>query len=272
MTRILLAALAAVLVAAAVAWFLVAHSRNQAHIAAAADERALGMQAYDAAHYDEALTHFRKAHEFDPGASPAPPAEFLRCIDVPNVAPGIDTPANRKAAHDAIAKLLEELASAPQSANCMTAIADIEFAIGHMEPSMTWARRALEADPQAPEGYYDAGRVALARANQNAAQALSAAGLSDDLKGNRKAPRQVMNAIKTQNSDLVEEAMRYLFAAVSHRPNYVEALDATGTVYLRKADLDRDDPEALRQDLNAAYEWKQKADDARKVRDKPSQP
>jgi tetratricopeptide (TPR) repeat protein len=254
-----------VLVSATAVFLAMAQTACKSDARPAADrERSAGMEAYDAARYDEALGHFRKAHELDPGSTAAAPAEFLRCTAIADVTLGRNTPENQKAAREAIAGFLSELAAGSPNSNCMTRIADVEFAIGHMEASKAWAKRALDVDPAGFEAYFDVARIDLSEANQNAVQALTQAGLRDDGQGNRKAPRPVMATIKGQNSGLVEEALRYLFAAVQRKPDYAEALDSIVAAYHRKADLDRDDPEALRQDLNAAGAWGQKAAEAGK--------
>jgi hypothetical protein len=89
--------------------------------------------------------------------------------------------------------------------------------------------------------------------------------LNDDGEGNTKAPAAVMEAIKKQNGQLVEEGLQYLTRAAENRPNYDDAMAYINLMYRRKADLDWENEAARRDDLAKAEEWRDRAIATRKA-------
>jgi TPR repeat protein len=77
--------------------------------------------------------------------------------------------------------------------------------------------------------------------------------------GNTKAPPEVLETIRTQNTALVDEALQYLPQAIANRPNYDDAMAYLNLVYRRKADCDWADPAARNDDVAKAQEWARKA-------------
>jgi len=74
-----------------------------------------------------------------------------------------------------------------------------------------------------------------------------------------------MNAIKAQNSALVEEALLYLNQTVENRPDYDKAMTFLGLAYRRKADLDWGNVVARKDDVAKADEWIHKAKETQKA-------
>ena len=68
-----------------------------------------------------------------------------------------------------------------------------------------------------------------------------------------------------QNTDLVNDALKYLQQAVNINPNYDAAMSFLNLTYRRKADLECGDDAARKADLAQADEWVQRAMGARKA-------
>jgi tetratricopeptide (TPR) repeat protein len=229
----------------------------------ARDQLNKGVDAYKAGHYDEAVEHFQKATELDPKLPMA--KTYLATALEQDVAPGVTTPENLKVANQAIDMFKEVLAEKPNDTDSMKKIAGIYFSINDMDDAETWQKQVLEADPNDPEAAYTIGVIDWKKAHENKLNALQAAGLNDDGKGNVKAPKSVMQPLAQKNAPLVDEGLKYLTMAVNDRPNYDDAMQYLNLIYRNKADVDYGNAAAVTEDLALADQWTQKAMDTRKA-------
>jgi tetratricopeptide (TPR) repeat protein len=229
----------------------------------ARDQLNKGVEAYKSAHYEEAIEHFQKATELDPTLPMA--KTYLATALAQNVVPGMTTPDNLKTAKQAIDIFQQVLNDNPNDINSMKQIAGIYFSINDMDNAETWQKKVLAVDPKDPEAAYTVGVIDWKKAHQNKLNALQAAGLNDDGKGNEKAPKKVMEPLAAENGPLVDEGLKYLQMAVDNRPNYEEAMSYLNLIYRNKADVDYGNSAAVTQDLAMAQDWTNKAMDARKV-------
>jgi tetratricopeptide (TPR) repeat protein len=229
----------------------------------ARDQLNKGVDAYKAGHYDEAVEHFQKAIELDPKLPQA--KTFLATALEQDIAPGVTTPENLKIANQAIDMFKEVLAEKPNDTDSMKKIAGIYFSINDMDDAETWQKQVLEADPNDPEAAYTIGVIDWKKAHENKLNALQAAGLNDDGKGNVKAPKNVMEPLAQKNGPLVDEGLKYLTMAVNDRPNYDDAMQYLNLIYRNKADVDYGNSAAVAEDLAMADQWTQKAMDTRKA-------
>jgi len=229
----------------------------------ARDQLNKGCEAYKAGHYDEAIEHFQKSTELDPSLPMA--KIYLATALAQNVVPGMTTPDNLKTANQAIEIFKDVLNGNPNDVNSMKQIAGIYFSINDMDNAEQWQKKVLAVDPKDPEAAYTVGVIDWKKAHQNKLNALQAAGLNDDGKGNEKAPKKVMEPLAAQNGPLVDEGLKYLQMAVDNRPNYEEAMSYLNLIYRNKADVDYGNTAAVTQDLAMAQDWTNKAMDARKV-------
>jgi hypothetical protein len=71
--------------------------------------------------------------------------------------------------------------------------------------------------------------------------------------------------IKAANTNLVNEAMKFLTKAIDLNPNYDDAMTYLQLDYRSKANLDCPNDEARKADLALADQWVQKAMGARKT-------
>jgi tetratricopeptide (TPR) repeat protein len=229
----------------------------------ARDQLNKGCEAYKSAHYEEAIEHFKKATELDPTLPMA--KTYLATALAQNVVPGMTTVENLKTANQAIAIFKEVLAKHPGDASSMKQIAGIYFSIKDLDDAESWQKKVLSVDPKDPEAAYTIGVINWTKAHQNKLNALQAAGLNDDGKGNVKAPKKVMEPLARENAPLVAEGLKYLNMAVDNRPNYDDAMQYLNLIYRNKADVDYGNATAVNQDLAMAQDWTTKAMGTRKA-------
>jgi hypothetical protein len=74
-----------------------------------------------------------------------------------------------------------------------------------------------------------------------------------------------MEPLKAQNGALVDEGLKYLTDAVANRANYDDAMAYLNLIYRRKADVDYGDNAAVKADIAAAEDWRNKAMGTRKA-------
>jgi len=240
---------------------------------AARDQLNKGVEAYKSARYEEAIGHFQKATQLDPSLPMA--KTYLATALAQNVVPGLDTPDNMKTAQQAISIFEEVLAKDPNDVNSMKQIAGIYFSVAspsnpdqqrkNLDNAKVWQRKVLAVDPKDPEAAYTVGVIDWTEAHQNTLKELQTAGANDDGEGNTKAPKKVMETVKEENSQLVEEGLQYLTQAVANRANYDDAMAYLNLIYRRKADVDFGNEAARKQDISLAEEWRTKAMGTRKA-------
>jgi tetratricopeptide (TPR) repeat protein len=235
---------------------------NIVHRLQARDQLNSGVEAYKGAHYEQAIECFRRATVLDPTLPMA--KTYLATALSQNVVPGMTTPENLKVANESINIFKEVLAKDPSDVNSMKQIAAIYFSIGDMDNAEVWQKKVLDVDPKNPEAAYTIGVIDWKKAHQNKLNALQAAGLNDDGKGNVKAPKKVMEPLAKENAPLIEEGLKYLTIAVDSRPNYDDAMQYLNLIYRNKADVDYGDAKAVNEDLAMAQDWTTKAMGTRK--------
>ncbi|MGA3045870.1 MAG: tetratricopeptide repeat protein [Terracidiphilus sp.] len=230
---------------------------------AARDQLNKGVDAYKSARYEEAIGHFQKATQLDPSLPMA--KSYLATALAQNVVPGSDTPDNLKTAQQAISIFQEVLDKDPTDVNSLKQIAAIYFSVKKLDDARTWQKKVLAVDPKDPEAAYTVGVIDWTQAHENLLKALVPAGINDDGEGNPKAPKKVMDEVKSQNGPLVEEALQYLQQAVANRANYDDAMVYLNLVYRSKADQDWGDVAAQKADMAKSDEWRTKAMGTRKA-------
>ncbi|MGA2674601.1 MAG: tetratricopeptide repeat protein [Terracidiphilus sp.] len=230
---------------------------------AARDQLNKGVDAYKSARYEEAIGHFQKATQLDPGLPMA--KSYLATALAQNVVPGLDTPDNLKTAQQAIDIFQEVLAKDPSDVNSLKQVAGIYFSIKKLDDAKAWQKKVLAVDPKDPEAAYTVGVIDWTEAHENTLKALAPAGVNDDGEGNAKAPKKLMEPLKVENGPLVEEGLQYLSQAVANRDNYDDAMAYLNLIYRRKADVDFGNEAARKDDIAKAEEWRTKAMGTRKA-------
>jgi tetratricopeptide (TPR) repeat protein len=177
----------------------------------------------------------------------------------------LDTPENVKTAMQAIGIFQEALNQKPDDVNSIKQIAGLYYEIKRVDDAKAWQLKVLAIDPKDPDAAYWIGMIDWTRAHQNKLNALQAAGLNDDGKGNVKAPKKVMEPLAQENAPLVAEGLKYLTMAVDNKSNYDQAMQMLNLIYRNKADVDYGNPTAVAEDLAQAEDWTHKAMDMRKA-------
>jgi tetratricopeptide (TPR) repeat protein len=229
---------------------------------AARDQLNKGVEAYKSAHYEEAIGHFQKATQLDPKLPMA--KTYLATALAQNVIPGLETQENLATAQQAISIFQQVLATDPHDVNSLKQVAGIYYSVKNMNEAKTWQKQVLDVDPKDPEAAYTIGVIDWTQAHENTLKALQPAGINDDGQGNVKAPKKVMEVLKSQNGALVDEGLQYLNQAVANRANYDDAMAYLNLIYRRKADVDFGNASEVKADLAAAEDWRVKAMGTRK--------
>jgi tetratricopeptide (TPR) repeat protein len=230
---------------------------------AARDQLNKGVDAYKSARYEEAIGHFQRATELDPSLPMA--KSYLATAIAQNVVPGLDTPDNIQTANQAIDIFKQILDKDPNDINSLKQVAGIYFSVKKLDDAKAWQKKVLAVDPKDPEAAYTIGVIDWTVAHQNKLKALGAVGVDDDGKGNVKAPKKVMEALKEQNGPLVDEGLQFLNQAVANRPNYDDAMSYLNLMYRNKADMDYGNAEAVKADVATAQDWTDKSMGTRKA-------
>lgn len=230
---------------------------------AARDHLNKGVEAFKSAHYEEAIGHFQEATRLDPTLPMA--KTYLATALAQNVVPGVTTKENLQNADHAISLFQEVLDKDSTDVNSAKQIAAIYFQLNNFDKAKEWQKKVLSIDPKDAEAAYTIGVIDYTVAYKNAKDALAAAGQSDDGEGNVKAGKKILQDIKDKNQALVDEGLQYLNQAVQNRANYDDAMVYINLVYRRKADVDYQDPNAVKQDVATAKDWASKALGARKA-------
>jgi predicted Zn-dependent protease len=229
----------------------------------ARDQLNKGVEAYKAAHYEEAIDHFQLATQLDPTLPMA--KTYLATALAQNVVPGDTSAGNIKNANQAIALFQEVLDKDPSDVNSAKNIASIYFNVNNLDQAKVWQKKVLSIDPKDAEAAYTIGVIDWTLAHKNALGILAPVGQTDDGEGNVKAGKKVLAQIAEKNTDLVNEALQYLNEAVADRANYDDAMVYLNLVYRRKADVDYADASAVKADVDAAKDWTNKAMGARQA-------
>ena len=229
----------------------------------ARDQLVKGVQAFKAGHYEEAVGHFQNSIALDPNYESA--RLYLATAYSYQVVPNLDTPENLATAKKAMDGFNEVLAKTPNDLDALRQIASIQRNIKHFDDAKATEQKIISLDPKDAEANYTIGVIDWTQAYKNAVQILGEQGLQDDGNGNVKMNKATCAKIKAANQPLVDEAMKYLNAAVEINPNYDDAMQYLNLNYRRKADLECGNDAARKADLAQADQWVQRAIGARKA-------
>ena len=229
----------------------------------ARDELVKGVQAFKSGKYEEAVDYFQKSVALDP-SSPVSHL-YLATAYSYQVVPDLTTPENLAIAQKALDGFNSVLAQNPNDLDALRQIASIDRNIHKYDEAKATELKIISLDPKDAEANYTIGYIDWTESYKNATDILAAAGLQDDGLGNAKKSKAVCEKLVAANTDLVNDAQKYLERAVEINPTYDNAMSILNLTYRRKADLECGDDAARKADLAKADEWVQRGMGARKA-------
>ena len=229
----------------------------------ARDQLVKGIEAFKSGKYEAAVDYFQKSVALDPTSDVS--RLYLATAYSYQVVPNLDTPENLAIAQKALSGFNAVLANNPNDLDALRQVASIDRNIKKYDEAKIDEMKIISLDPQDAEANYTIGVIDWTQAYKHATDILAAAGLQDDGQGNVKKSKDVCAKMVAANTDLVNEAQKYLMQAVNINPTYDAAMDYLQLNYRRKADLECGDDAARKADLAQADEWVQKAMGARKT-------
>jgi tetratricopeptide (TPR) repeat protein len=129
------------------------------------------------------------------------------------------------------------------------------------DDSQEYYKKAIAADPNDPEAYYSVGVIDWSAAYKDTAERKAKVNLKVD--DELKSPK-LCEEIKASNEARVDEGLKMLQTAMDKRQDYDDAMVYMNLLYLRKADMACNDPQAKAQDKKMSEEFSNKAMAARK--------
>jgi tetratricopeptide (TPR) repeat protein len=229
----------------------------------ARDQLVRGIDAFKSGKYEEAVNYFQKSVALNPNDPTC--RLYLATAYSYEVVPNLDTPENLEIAHKAINGFNAVLADNPNDLDALRQVASIHRNIKQYDQAKADELKIISLDPSDAEANYTIGVIDWTQSYKHATDILAAAGLQDDGEGNVKKSKDVCAKLVAANTDLINEALKYLTQAVNINPTYDDAMQYLNLTYRRKADLECGDDAARKADLAQADEWVQKATGARKA-------
>lgn len=229
----------------------------------ARDQLNKGVQDFKAANYEKAIEHFKNAVNLDKDLKNA--KLFLATAYMQLYVPGVDTPENNANAQQALADYKEVLADDPKNVTALKSIASLYMNMKKFDDGAEYYKKAIEADPNDPEAYYSVGVIDWTAAYKDTADRKAKAGLPGvEAPMKTKQDLKLCEEIKANDEPKIDEGLKMLQTAMEKRSDYDDAMTYINLLYLRKADMACNDPEAAAKYRNLSNEYSDKAMAARK--------
>jgi tetratricopeptide (TPR) repeat protein len=229
----------------------------------ARDQLNQGVQSYKSARYEEAINHFQRSVALDPGLLNA--RLYLATAYAQQYIPGVDSEENNHMAEQAIEEFKRVVDVRPnrdQQISSLKGIASLYLNMHKLDLAKEYQKRVTAIDPNDPEAYYSIGVVDWTQAYQPDMEERGKLGLRADDPVNDK---KVCGALRTRNTELIEDGLNNLNKALQLRPDYDDAMAYVNLLYRQKADTECD-PAASLEDLKTAQDWVDKTMAAKKAK------
>lgn len=225
-----------------------------------------GVQAYKAGKIERAIEHFKNAVALDKDLKTA--KLYLATAHMQQYVPGINTPDNDANAQQAIEEYQQVLAEDPKATErvaSLKGIASLYMNMKQFSQSAEYFKKAIDADPNDPEAYYSVGVIDWTDAYTDTASRKTKAGLAGvEAPMKTKQELRLCDEIKAVDEPKVDDGLKMLQAAMEKRELYDDAMTYMNLLYLRKADMACNDPEAAAQYKKMSEKYADMAMDARK--------
>jgi tetratricopeptide (TPR) repeat protein len=222
------------------------------------EELRLGIEAYKNSHYENAIEHFRKATELDPGQTKA--HMYLATALVSQYIPGVGDAENLRYAEEAIEHyqhVLDSGAETDAKVNSSKGIAYLYLNMKKWDEAKTYYEKASALDPKDPEPYYSVGVIAWTACYEPRMKARAKLDMrpGDNLNPAIPSQKRLCSELRVKNEATIEEGIDNLNKAIELRPDYDDAMAYMNLMYRERADLECDNPALRAEDLKTADEW-----------------
>jgi tetratricopeptide (TPR) repeat protein len=167
-------------------------------------------------------------------------------------------------ADQAIAQYKAVLVNEPQNVTSLKGIAYLYMQMKKFDDAREFYKKSIGADPNDPETYYSVGVLDWTAVYKDTAERKGKEGLKVDDEMKSKRDQKLCDEIKAANEGRIDEGLDMLQKAMTKRQDYDDAMVYVNLLYLRKADMTCNDPEARAEDKKLSEDWSNKAMDARK--------
>jgi len=238
----------------------------------ACEQLRMGVKAYRAANFAEAVNHFRIAADMDSNFVEA--RLYLGTALAQQYVPGGESPENLAMANQAIEAFESVLKLDARNETALASLAQIAYSLKRFEKAKEYERRRIGVDPANPEPYYWIGVLDWALCfprDMKLRQDLELDFPQDAEKPNLlpPLPEAARARLASENGPAVKEGLQDLKKAIELKPDDSDAMAYLNLLYRQKAELEITE-DARQDDLRTADEWVNKALEARKKASPPS--
>jgi tetratricopeptide (TPR) repeat protein len=225
----------------------------------ARDQLNKGVESYKNSHYEQAIDHFQKAVELDPGLINA--RMYLATAFVSQYIPGVDSPDNLRNAQqatDEYQKVLDAPSAArDQKVNSAKGVAYLYLNQKKWDDAKKYYRMASDMDPNDAEPYYSVGVIDWTACYQPRMEERAKLGMKPEehLNPKNKDQKKACDELKVKNTPAITEGIDTLNKAIQLRPDYDDAMAYMNLMYREKADVECNDESARADDLKTADHW-----------------
>src|SRR5271166_3949377 len=193
-----------------------------------------GVAAYRNSDYEQAIQHFRKATELDPGQSAA--HLYLATCYVNQYIPGVESPDNLRAADQAIAQyqaVLDLDADRGSKINSTKGLAYLYLNMKKFEKAKEYYQKAAGLDGGDPENYYGIGVIDWTTSYETRMEARAKLGMApgENLDAKNDAQKKVCDELSVKNASAIEDGIDNLNKAIQLRPDYDDAMAYMNLMY-----------------------------------------
>ena len=224
----------------------------------ARDQLNKGVESFKNNHFEQAIDHFQKAVQLDPGLITA--RMYLATAFVSQYIPQVDSPDNLRIAQQAIDEYQRVIDANPardQKVNAAKGIAYLYLNEKKWDEAKKYYRMASDLDPNDPEPYYSVGVIDWTACYQPRIEARNTLGMKpeENLNPKNKEQMKVCSELKVKNAASIQEGIDSLTKAITIRPDYDDAMAYLNLMYREKGDVECDDLAARAEDLKTADHW-----------------
>jgi tetratricopeptide (TPR) repeat protein len=224
----------------------------------ARDQLNKGVESFKNNHFEQAIDHFQRAVQLDPGLITA--RMYLATAFVSQYIPQVDSPDNLRIAQQAIDEYQRVIDANPardQKVNAAKGIAYLYLNEKKWDEAKKYYRMASDLDPNDPEPYYSVGVIDWTACYQPRIEARNILGIKpeENLNPKNKEQMKVCSELKVKNSASIQEGIDSLTKAITIRPDYDDAMAYLNLMYREKGDVECDDLAARAEDLKTADHW-----------------